>query len=442
MVVSRKQAIFWTLLLTGLLVFTFLRQTLILVYPVILAVLGYLLRLKLNRSILLFTLLFFLLGLLSAYLAGGYFLNFFVSAYLILPIWVFLQARPIAWKSGRVFSVFDTFLAIASRVLVVVNVSAFIYAQFIIDPSLMNYDDAFTGLYGLDGLGSHTLSVINLGFSVYYLSKRKYYSFAFFLISGVFGFYGLGLVIFLISLLLLYATRLLRYWKIMGAILLSSIIAVGMIGVFNPRNLDYIEANINRALLVFDSYDYQEEVERSRQLEVTQIPRFITFLDGSQKRFLGDMKVFMLGAAPGGYNSRTAFYLNGDFVQNEWLRSNFSIRTPAHSEDVYPLLNRELLSKPYNDGTRNQTFSSLVALLLEYGLLAGGGYLIFFFIRIWQIQGNLISRERAEFLKFIGIYAFFLLSVQNYLEYPEIIVPIILLFKLAEFDRAQQMHVD
>ena len=127
MVVSRKQAIFWTLLLTGLLVFTFLRQTLILVYPVILAVLGYLLRLKLNRSILLFTLLFFLLGLLSAYLAGGYFLNFFVSAYLILPIWVFLQARPIAWKSGRVFSVFDTFLAIASRVLVVVNVLSLIH---------------------------------------------------------------------------------------------------------------------------------------------------------------------------------------------------------------------------------------------------------------------------------------------------------------------------
>lgn len=434
MTIGREKAVAWVTLTTLVVCFTFLREVLILIYPLFALALGYVLGLRVTQRTLLFTLGFLLFGLLSSWLAGGYYFNFLVSSYLILPVWIFLQARPVSWTKPPETSLFKKAMDVLTVILAIVNVSAIIYSQLIIDASLTNYDDAFTGLYGQGGLGSHTLSVMNLGFSVYFLSRRAFAKCLFFLICGVFGFYGLGLIIFIGSLIILYATRILRYWKIILALALAAVLAIGLIRFFNERNLEYLKTNIERSLLVFESYDYDEEMEKASQLQITQVPRFITFMIGAQKRLLSSPKVLFLGTAPGGYNSRTAFYLNGDYVQNAWIKDNVSIRTPYHEEDVFSLLNRELLSRPYNDGTRNQTFSSMASLLLEYGVLIGGTYILLFFKRFWKISRRQIWRDRGEFLKFLSVYTFILLIFQNYLEYPEIIFPIVLFFKLAEVD--------
>lgn len=440
MILSREKILVWTLMLVALMSFTFLRELLIVLYPLLAFVLGYILKLKYRATTLLFAALFLLVGLLSAALAGGYYLNYALSAYLIVPVFLLLTGSVPKWESPVSEPYFPRFMQMVIAVLVIVNISAIIYSQLIIDPGVMNYDDAFTGFYGQAGLGSHTLSVVNLGVSVYCLSRRKYWSFTFFLICGVFGFYGLGLMVFVASLLLLYATRILRYWKMLLVMVLSAGVVLALINSFNARNLEYIKTNIERALLVFDSYDYEEELSRASRMEITQTPRFITFLDGSVKRLTTDPRVFWMGASPGGYNSRVAFYLNGDFIQNQWVREHVQLRTPYHEEDIFPLLNRELLAKPYNDGTRNQTFSSVVSVLLEYGFFLGGGYLLLFFGRIRRIRKQEPDAEKREFLTFMGYYTLILLGVQNYLEYPEIIFPIVIMFKLSEFDRRQEVQ--
>ncbi|SFR36405.1 hypothetical protein SAMN04490243_1131 [Robiginitalea myxolifaciens] len=436
MKISRRQASIAFVVLILLISLSFLRATLIFLYPVLACCLAYLFRQKLDRESALFLVGFLILAFLSSWISGGYFFNLAVSLYLILPVWIFLRARvtPSPGFAGQ--PLFDQCMNYFALILAVVNVSALIYSQFIVNTGISNYEDAFTGLYGHGGFGSHTLSLVNLGISVYFLDRKAYLKFAFFLLSGIMGFYGLGLLIFLASLGILYFSQILKYWKVLLVLLICGFIGFGFISLFNARNLDYIEKNIAQSLLIFESYDYQEEMQKSAEMKITEIPRFLTFLDGASQRVTASPKNALLGVAPGGYNSRTAFYLNGDFVQNEFLLQNFQIQTPAHTEDIFPLLNRELIQRPFNDGTRNQTFSSFVSVLLEYGLLAGGGFLLLFFLGIRRVARMYQGSGPANYIRFLGIYLFVLFLAQNYLEYPEVVFLFLLVVKLAEVDAA------
>jgi len=363
--------------------------------------------------------------------------NLLLSYYLLVPPYIFLVSKPSSKSTGFRIKLFDYYIKYASLILVVVNISAFIYSQFIVDMNSHNHEDVFTGLYGASGLGAHSLSIINLCFSAYYLYKKAYWKFLFFLLCGVLGFYGLGLMIFVLTFLVMYSSRLLRYWKAIISMLIVGAAVIIFIKKFNAQNLNYIEKNLSKAALVFEDYNYDGEIQKSRDMQITEIPRFITFMDGARKRFFGEIKVFLLGASPGSYNSRTAFYLNGDFVSNKFIKTHFNNRTEYHKEDIYPLLNWELLKKPYNDGTRNQVFSSIIAIFLEYGFLVGGFFLLSFFFKIGQIQKETINHEKKEYLKFLGVFILLLLFFQNYMEYPEILLPMILSIKLLEVDAAK-----
>ena len=171
-------------------------------------------------------------------------------------------------------------------------------------------------------------------------------------------------------------------------------------------------------------------------------PRYVTFLYGSQKLYFSDLKVFLAGTSPGTYNSRTAFYLNGDFLQNKFIRNNFSYRTTYHENYVFPLLNRKLLqTKRWNDGTRNQPFSSFVSILLEYGFIVG---VLFFYIqykKMKQIRAQTKITEMKRYLSFLTIFLFILLLCQNYFEYPEIIVFFVITYKLVDIDNARKNSI-
>jgi len=260
----------------------------------------------------------------------------------------------------------------------------------------------------------------------------------FFILCGVMGYYGLGLMVFIAAVLLMYATMILRSLKAIIMLIVAGITMFWFINQFIARTLDYIITNLERTTLVLESYSYDQELKKAREMEVTQIPRFVVFLDGARKRIFESPKVFLLGTSPGGYNSRTAFYLNGDFVQNRFLLENFNNRTVYHKEDIFPLLNRELISKPYNDGTRNQTFSSIISVIMEYGLLLGLLYWIIFSSKLWWIIRREKDVVRNQFIRFLSVYLLLILMVQNYLEYPEIVFPFILLIKLAEVDRVNK----
>ena len=434
MVFNRKQIVDYLQVVIVLLCFLAFRNFLVPLYPFVVLLLFIVLKLKISQSDLFFVLTMTLVAIASSLLEGLYFPKFFFSLYLILPSFLLVVSRTSYLSSLKGSSLFNGFFKKSSILLILVNISAFIYYYFIVDTSVHNYEDSFTGLFGRAGFGSHTLSLINLVFSVFFLYTKRIWHFIFFLVCGVMGFYGLGLVMFAVTFLFLYASEIFKQWKALLAVFATFLVIGLVINTFNARNLKYIEKNIEKAMLVFDSYDYNDEMTKSKRLEVTEIPRFITFLDGTQKRFFRDFKVLALGTGPGGYNSRTAFYFNGDFVQNEWFKNNFADRSKYHEEDILPLLNRELTKRRFNDGTRNQTFSSIIAILLEYGVFIGGYFLFRFFFKLKSIKNRVSSVKHKKSLDFLFLFTIVIMAFQNYLEYPELILPIILFFKFSEID--------
>lgn len=368
---------------------------------------------------------------------GIFILNYFFSFYLIFSPFVVLQLRPSKNISLNI-EYFDSFIKIFSRVLLIVNISAIIYAVFVLWKAEYP-DDVFTGLYGKSGFGSHSLSIINLAVSVYYFQIKRKKTFIFFFISGVLGFYGLGLLMFLITIVVLNIPYLLKKVKIVLSGVLIFVSIVWVIYLTNPQNIDYILLNFKDVSRVFTTYRYEDEMEKVKNYDRTFVPRYFTFIDGTRRLLFSDAKVFLLGTSPGGYNSRTAFYLNGDFIQKDFVKNHFSENTQYHEEYVLPILNRKLLeAQRWNDGTRNQPFSSIISIFLEYGILIGGLYLFLFYFKARKIIKNTEKQNQKGFLKFLLIFLGFLLTVQNYMEYPEIIIFFILCFKLMDVDNAKR----
>jgi len=405
------------------------------IYPFLVFVIFIALKLKVTTKQFLFLILLFVFTIISSFLEGFFIENYIFSLYLILPTFIFLTSKVTPFFYGKNESLFKSFFNYFTIILAIVNISAFIYFQFFIS-SEQNFEDSFTGIYGSSGLGSHTLSIINLCVSVYYFYNKKILKFLLFLICGVFGFYGLGLMAFISAFSLVFLTNIIKHWKAILITFGSVLVVMLSIYLFNPKNFRYLEKNIDYAQLAIDDYSYQEQIDKVNDTLITKVPRFITFLDGAQKRLFSDPKVFILGTSPGGYNSRVAFFFNGDFMSNNFIKNTFNNRTKYHEEDVYPLLNRALLERPYNDGTRNQTFSSVATLIMEYGVFIGGIFLAWFFIKVKRIrkQTQLSNIALSQYVKFLWFYLFILFFVQNYLEYPEIILPIILFIKTIDID--------
>lgn len=395
----------------------------------------YVFKLKLTVNQFIYLIIVAVITIISSAIEGFFVENFLFSLYLLFPLFILITSKSKAYNEFTNQYYFHNFFSKFTILLAIVNVSAFIYSQFLITGD-QNFEDSFTGLYGSSGFGSHTLSIINLMVSVYYFYSKKYFKFMLFLICGILGFYGLGLMVFLLAFFLVFLSNLYKYWRTFAMVVLSGLMAAYSLYIFNPENFRYLEKNINYAQLVIDDYSYEKQMKTANDTLITRVPRFITFLDGSQKRFFNDPKVFLIGTSPGGYNSRVAFYFNGDFMTNKFIKNNFNNRTEYHKEDIFPLLNRKYIERPYNDGTRNQTFSSLVSILLEYGFFVGGIFLFWFFSKIRRIRKKLYPHNKAQsqYVKFLGYFMFFLLLVQNYFEYPEIIFPILILIKLMEID--------
>jgi hypothetical protein len=109
---------------------------------------------------------------------------------------------------------------------------------------------------------------------------------------------------------------------------------------------------------------------------------------------------------------------------------------------AYSLWNERNTRKQYfEDGFRNQPFSTLLAFLGEYGLLF---FLVFFILyyRLYNKTSRLYRKAEKNpdanilfrYFKFLAILLPLLLLIDNYLEYPEIILMIGLSMKLAQID--------
>jgi len=231
--------------------------------------------------------------------------------------------------------------------------------------------------------------------------------------------------------------NIIKFFKVFLAVFLFIVIMFSL----NLGNYDYLKINKEYAELFFEDYNFEAEIQKMKTNERTFVPRYLTFADGATTLLFADLKVFFLGTSPGTFNSRTAFYLNGDFIGNKKIRAFLDYKTSYHKNYVFPMMNRDYLANTnWNDGTRNQPFSSILSVLLEYGFFIGGLILITIFSKFWRVAKRTKLKNQKYFIRFLMYFSFFLCLLQYYLEVLEIIIPIFIMVKLTEVDIVNSEH--
>jgi len=407
-----------------LLLFTFVRSGLILLSPFILLWIVFVF--KVTPTLL--TVLssgYLVLSLLVNLIFGEcHFLNVLVSFLIFfLPLMVLLS-RP----KHKYFDL-DVFMRFSSMVLIVVDISGYLNFTYTLISGNGLLDDSFSGLYGRSGLSMHTLSIINFIYFAYYFDKAKTKRAVFFLLSGFMCFYGLGLMLFIMTFGIAFVRELDK--KYLKYILATPIIVVAMVLIaqsFNPRIFSYMQKNIDKGIKAFsNTVPYALEMEDVKNYETVKTPRKILAFRGASL-VLSEPINFMFGTSPGTYNSRTSFLLNGEYTKNP-LFKKIQNRPYYAERDIYPLWNDKIVFQ-YNDGTRNEPFSSFLSLLVEYGILQTIIIFSALYIKYRKIKGEIVGKK--FFVRFIFLFGFFNILSENYIEYPEFMLLFILIVKSLE----------
>jgi hypothetical protein len=444
-----------------LLAFTFLRPVLFFLFPVIFILIIAVFHYSIPKNRFLALILSLIPPAVGFWVfQDSHWSNFLVSLILVIPP-IFLFFGKIGIEEKRLdFSYLDYFIKIATLILLLSNLYGFY--QLIRKPG---DDDSFIGFYGVHGLAMHTLSLMNFIICVFYFYKYRYYHLRkhlywalFFFLSAFACFFGLGLIAFCLTILLLnFKLNLIR--RFLNRILLFGLIFIMILGaviLIRPQTLSYNLENIERAtrtLANFGSLKVYTDEELAHNYDT---PRKFILYYYYAKVYFSDLQLFLLGNGPGTFNSRTSFLLNGDYSQNKLIELAFGFNQPQlASAYVYPLWNSKLLSRKFKDGTRNEPFSAIIALLAEYGFL--------FFLLVALVvkrtfksliaKGNfLLSTEFAfnnkvqhylSFIRFTAAFVLINLFLDNYLEYPEVILVFILLFNLTDlyFNSVIEKHL-
>ena len=428
--------------------FSFLRKYLILVYPFIVLALMFFFNLKLNRSAIYIVLISALIIAISIIYNGFWVLNNTLSLFILMPSLVLILAKQ-DLESLQNFEFKSQFWLRSSQILMFVNITAlctFFYThlshRYISAVPMDVLDDAFYGFFGKEGLGAHLLSVLNTIFSVRYLLIKKYKIGVLFAFFSILGFYGLGLIMAIISLGITFRKKIISRssLKFVFSAIFLLIFTVLVIRTVNVDNYNYIKGTLQSFVDITD-FDYDREIELANKFETTQIPRKITFTVGVFRRIKENPEILLWGTSPGTYNSRTAFLLNGDLSKTKVLRENVKKRPPYHQKDIYPLFNSITTRVPWMGGTRNQPFSSLIALMIEYGFLL---FLLYGFL-IYKLYRRIVkaNRNNLEYypIQFIFIYTILSSFFVYYFELIEFILPIILMFKFYEFSAQREKRL-
>jgi len=363
--------------------------------------------------------------------------NTVLSLYIIYPILFLYLSRHHVWqKHIAIQTLHKRFIKYLSIIMVYNNLIGF--AQFI----LLDHDDAFTGLYGTHSIGAHGLGIINgIIFINYFVRFRHNPRWSililmiFFLCSFVMSFFGLALILLFVSLALYY---FFYQFKIMNVIKFGTLglFILGILFFASSRTFSYNYNIMNNTVAMLIEGDFSDESE---------MPRKLTVFYNYSKVFMDDIKLFLFGTGPGTFNSRTSFLLNGDYSNNLLVKLMGASQPEYALDNAYALWNRNILSIQFNDGTRNQPFSSVLALLAEYGFIFSLVLLLIVFHKIKGLlsglhnasihatdpseqRGYLVNRE---FLIVAGIFTILLLLSNNLIENTEILVFIIIM-KLIE----------
>lgn len=380
--------------------------------------------------------------------------NFFISSYIILSTLLLFLSSPIpSHVNDSNGNLIFLFIKMVTIFMIGNNLIGFFeyFTWTRLHLSGGVQDDAFVGIYGAHGVGPHGMAIINGLLFTYYFSRykndRRKYSLVlltFFMICFVMSFYGLGLILMILAFLLYYLI-LKRSIKLTIIISVSLLIVSGFMYLVAPETLLYNYKNVDSFVLGLEEIDKNESLKGKNDIlkpkEPTniKIPRKILVFYYYYKYYIQDTEKLLAGTGPGTFNSRTSFLLNGDYSPKNPLEKVFGISEPTLAyQYIYPLWHSKQVFKKFQDGTRNQPFSSVIALLSEYGLIFC--IILFLFITrkikfiinsLEKSKNNRDIRVFKDFLLLSGLFIFLNLLADNLLEFTEMMFYIIFI-KLVE----------
>jgi hypothetical protein len=406
-------------LLLAILFCTYVRISLLIVYPLVVIAVLYICNWKLNRNILYVFAAVAVCWLFS--FRNGIHLKYnIVSFYYYIPFLILVFASP--HPNPNTSNYFRMFVNGLTIVAIVNNIPGII--QYFIQPN----DDRFVGIYGSFTVSQNGLSILNAVLFFYYLSKyiiqknaENFILIIFFLFCCIMGFYGAGQ-------LALIAATMLTFLKVKTKniiqLALVSILGLGMIvllmHLISPSTLEY---NITILKKFLDP-------------TAPRAPRKLIVFRNYFNSYPSHILDFLFGSGPGTFNSRSAFMVGSPSYFNvEFIKSDAQ---PYYFKNyAYPLWN-ETNTGPY-DGFMNQPFTSILSLLGEYGLIITTAVLLFavkkfhYFNKVSSaIAKNANVEVESMMYKFCSIYLLLLIVIDNYIEYPEIIGLLLILIKMSQ----------
>jgi hypothetical protein len=408
------------LILLGIVIGTFFRISLLVLYPFVVVLLIAHFRFKLSAAIIP-VLALLVAGFIFSFINGIYWQYKLLSLYHMLPFVLLLFAVPTE-KTLVERELLPKFMSVLAVVAIINDIAG--YIQFIKEPG----DDSFKGIFSTYSYALYGLVIINLVLFTYYFGlylqgkqKKELFKSSFFLISGVMGFYGAGLGAFLIAFVLSFFT--LKLSSLVKTVLIS---AVSLLCVY------YLTLKLRPEALRY----YEASVQKMVHFEKTNGPRKIISFYNYVQAYPANPKDLLLGSGPGTFNSRSAFMIGSP--------SYSRIVAPLKSDDqpyyfknyAYTLWNDTNTSQAlYLDGFRNQPFSSLLAFLGEYGLLFTIVLLGCTFAYYKRVTGTVVKKKKAFIaaawqFRFLLIFLSILFVIDNYYEYPETVILILFTMKL------------
>ncbi|MCR5077907.1 MAG: hypothetical protein K6A82_07725 [Prevotella sp.] len=366
-------------LLTGLLFLTPVRAALILLLPVLLFVTDRYIPLSYDKFVARAFFSVFIVSGIYNMIAGNTGTPYYLlSFWLVAPTVLLMFAHP---KRHIPQISLDDFMGKTVWVLYAVDLIG-LYYRF-----NGGGQDEFGAGYGHHYEYVHGLAMINLLYALYFLTnflrKKKTWGSFLQLATTITAFvlcsYGLGYIILFVSLIVWLLVR--RRFKY---VFLIAMLVAGGAFLLSLDSFEYERENI---------YDARNNQDDARKMIMFQE----TWHVASES-----LSIPLIGTGPGSYNSRALMLV---ISKNSPLYGLFAGQYPPYYyKYIYPLWNDRFVSQEsYTDGTRNQPFSSAVALIVEYGLVIFMVIACFWIRQIIKYNREGRDDATAEYLTMINI---------------------------------------
>ncbi|MBA2248850.1 MAG: hypothetical protein H0W12_01505 [Chitinophagaceae bacterium] len=422
-------------LLIAVILGTLLRISLIIIYPLIAIFVAAYFRLRVSHSLLM------LLGLAGTSTFLSFFPHLFwrykaFSLFYMLPFLLLLFADP-GKERFKNINLLDIFMKCLAFVALINDLVGFM--QVIRHPGS---DDSFTGIYSQFSISLNGLMLLNAVIFFYYFVKYIYLKHTanlfislFFLLSAVLCFYGAGLAVCIVAFIMsFFSINVKSFFKTFFGGILSIILIYFLMMMIKPDTLNYNITNIKK----LSSFNGSNGARK--------LTSFYNYFIS----YPLNAKDFLFGSGPGTYNSRSAFMVGSPSYFREVSFIKDTEQPYYFKHYAYSLWNeKNTIQSLYLDGFRNQPFSSILAFLGEYGILFTAAFVFLYFMH-YRRMAKLYSLYKNDpqistsfrLLKFLILLLPLLLLIDNYFEYPEIMLLILLGLKTAEINLFTKMQAN